>query len=151
MSLKIGDELPKFNLKDQEGNDFFSHDYLGDSNLVIFFYPKDFTPGCTKEVCSFRDRYEEFKDLGANVIGISSDTEKSHQKFVKHYKLPFQLLSDSGGKVRRLFGVPKSFLGILPGRETYVFNKQGKVIMVFNSMNGNAHMRKALAALKKSN
>lgn len=148
MSLKIGDDLPLFSLKDQDGNNFSSHDYLGEYNLVIFFYPKDFTPGCTKEVCSFRDKYEDFNDLGAKVIGISGDSEKSHQKFTKQYKLPFKLLSDKGNKVRKLFGVPKSLLGLLPGRETYVFNKQGKVTMVFNNMNGNVHMKKALTTLK---
>ncbi len=150
MSLKIGDDLPLFSLKDQDGNTFSSHDFLGTHNLVIFFYPKDFTPGCTKEVCSFRDKYEDFNDLGAKVIGISGDSEKSHQKFAKQYNLPFKLLSDKSNKVRKLFGVPKALLGILPGRETYVFNKQGKAIMVFNNMNGNAHMKKALTTLKSN-
>lgn len=150
MSLKINDDLPAFCLKDQEGNDFCSKDHVGTANLVIFFYPKDFTPGCINEVCSFRDRYEEFQDIGAVVVGISGDSEKSHQKFSKHYKLPFKLLSDKGNKVRKRFGVPNSFLGLLPGRETYIFNKEGKVIMVFNNMNGNVHVKKALSILKNN-
>lgn len=148
MSLKIGSTLPEFSLKDQNGNLFFSKDLIGHKKVVIFFYPKDFTPGCTKEVCSFRDSYEEFQKLGAEVIGISGDSEKSHQKFSNYYKLPFMLLSDKSNKVRKLFGVPKALLGILPGRETYVFNKEGKVIMVFNNMSGSIHMKKALAIIK---
>ncbi|WP_340199297.1 peroxiredoxin [Ascidiimonas sp. W6] len=148
MSLKAGSTLPEFSLKDQNGDSFLSKDLIGHKKVVIFFYPKDFTPGCTKEVCSFRDSYEEFQKLGAEVIGISGDSEKSHQKFSDYYKLPFRLLSDKGNKVRKLFGVPKSLLGILPGRETYVFNKEGKAIMVFNNMSGSIHMKKALAILK---
>lgn len=149
MSLKIGSTLPEFTLKDQYGKTFISKDVIGKKNLVIFFYPKDFTPGCTKEVCSFRDKYEEFQDLGAEVVGISSDTEKRHHKFSDNYKLPFKLLADIGNQVRKQFKVPNGLFGLLPGRETYVFDKQGKVIFVFNSMNGSIHMKKALNALKK--
>ncbi|XLS28230.1 peroxiredoxin [Flavobacteriaceae bacterium M23B6Z8] len=150
MSLEIGNILPEFVLKDQNGKDFVSKDFIGKKNLVIFFYPKDFTPGCTKEVCSFRDHYEEFQELGAEVVGISGDTEKRHQKFSSNYKLPFRLLADVGNKVRKQFGVSKALLGLLPGRETYVFDEQGKLIFIFNNMNGAVHMKKALNALKKS-
>ena len=148
MSLAIGDKVPDFTLKDQNGVAFNSQSLVGKQAFVIYFYPKDYTPGCTKQACSFRDRYEDFKALGAEVIGISSDSEKMHQKFAKTYNLPFILLSDHKKKVRKQFGVPNSLLGLLPGRETYVFNKEGEAIMVFNSMNAVQHIEKALTYLK---
>ncbi|MEE9348956.1 MAG: peroxiredoxin [Flavobacteriaceae bacterium] len=131
--LKIGDKLPNFTLKDQDGNDFTSANYIGKKAMVIYFYPKDDTPGCTKEACAFRDEFEVFTDLNAMVIGISSDDVASHKKFALKYKLPFTLLADTKKEVRKLFGVP-SFMGAIPGRVTYVINKQGEVAYVFNSM-----------------
>lgn len=148
MALQIGDSMPEFSLKDQHGNLFSSSTITGSKAMVVFFYPKDDTPGCTKEACSFRDSYEEFRDLGAEVIGISSDSEKSHQKFASKYGLPFILLSDENKKVRKAFKVDNNLFNLLPGRETYVIDKKGKVIMVFNSMSASKHMEKALEALK---
>ena len=137
-----------FSLNDQDGNPFNIKDHLGKDYLVIFFYPKDYTPGCTKEVCSFRDSYEEFTDRGAKVIGISADSEKTHRKFASTYKLPFSLLADRQNKVRRLFKVKGNLFNLLPGRETYVVDKTGEVVMAFNSVNAAQHMKKALAAIK---
>lgn len=151
MSLEKGDKVPHFELKDQEGNLVNSKDLLEKKPLVIYFYPKNFTPGCTKEACSFRDSYEDFKGAGAEVIGISSDSEKSHSKFAQKYKLPFILLSDEKGKVRKQFGIKKSLLGLVPGRETFVVDTDGKVIFKFNSLDASRHMGKALKALKKLN
>jgi len=148
MGLKIGDRIPDFSLKDQHGKPFHMKDLIGKKPLVIFFYPKDFTPGCTKEVCSFRDSYEEFTELGAEVIGISSDAESTHRKFAASFKLPYILLADTRKKVKKLFKVENSLFNLLPGRETYVADKEGKVVMVFNSMNASHHMAKALKALK---
>jgi len=148
MSLKIGDKLPSFSAKDTNGNVFNSQDYIGKQPLVIYFYPKDDTPGCTAQACSFRDNYQEFKDLGAEVIGISSDTVTSHLKFKSKFNLPFILLSDNDKKLRKLFGVQNS-LFVIPGRETFVIDKQGVVIMVFNSMSSEIHITKALKVLKK--
>ncbi|QLG44225.1 peroxiredoxin [Costertonia aggregata] len=148
MGLKIGDTIPEFSLRDQNGNTFSTTEWVGKKPLVIYFYPKDNTPGCTAEACSFRDSYEEFTELGAEVIGISSDTENSHQKFTEKHNLPFILLADTQNKVRRLFKVEKS-LFILPGRETYVVDKQGEIIMVFNNVTANQHVKRALKALKK--
>ncbi len=149
MGLAIGAAAPHFTLKDQHGNVFDSKDHIGKKPLVLFFYPKDYTPGCTKEACSFRDSYEEFTERGAEVIGISADSESSHRKFASTYKLPFILLADTRNKVRKLFKVEKALFNLLPGRETYVINKEGKVIMVFNSMSASKHIAKALKALKK--
>lgn len=148
MGLKVGQLIPNFSLKDQNGIPFNSSDLLGNKSFVLFFYPKDNTPGCTAEVCSFRDNYEEFTDLGAEVVGISSDSEASHSRFSKKFNLPFILLSDKGGKVRKMFKIEGSLFNLLPGRETYVINKDGRVEMVFNSASSSRHMKKALATLK---
>lgn len=149
MGLKVGDTIPNFTAKDTNGNDFDSQRIIGHKPLVIYFYPKDNTPGCTTQACSFRDQYEDFKDLGAEVIGISSDSVASHQEFIKHYKLPFILLSDSNGKIRKLFGVPSSVFGLIPGRVTYVTDTNGVIQMIFDSMLANKHIPKALDAIKK--
>ncbi|MBI6118483.1 peroxiredoxin [Salegentibacter maritimus] len=148
MALKLGDKLPRLTLKDQEGENYhFSR--LENTALVVFFYPKDFTPGCTKEACSFRDHYQEFQDLGAEVVGISTDNENSHKKFASKYKLPFVLLSDKEKRARKAFGVKPGLLGLLPGRETFVFNKDKKLIHRFNSMGASQHIPEALNSLKK--
>jgi thioredoxin-dependent peroxiredoxin len=149
MELKIGDKIPDFTAKDANGKDFDSQEIIGKKPLVIYFYPKDNTPGCTTQACSFRDQYEDFKDLGAEVIGISSDSITSHQKFTQQFKLPFILLSDSDKSIRKLFGVPAGLFGILPGRVTYVADKTGTIIMVFDSMMAKRHIPKALEAIRK--
>ncbi|NND63868.1 MAG: peroxiredoxin [Flavobacteriaceae bacterium] len=150
MSLKIGDTLPEFTLTDQTGASFNSASVKGKTAVVIYFYPKNFTPGCNREACLFRDSYEDFTDMGVEVIGISSDSEESHRKFSKRYKLPFTLLSDSKNKVRRKFGVKKGILGLLPGRETFVFNKNGELTFKFEALGADPHIKKAIAHLKKS-
>ena len=149
MELKIGDTIPNFTAKDTHGNDFNSQEIIGKKPLVIYFYPKDNTPGCTAQACSFRDQYEDFTDLGAEVIGISSDGIVSHQKFTQQFKLPFILLSDSDKKIRKLFGVPSGLFGLLPGRVTYVADKTGTIIMIFDSMMSKRHIPKALEAIRK--
>lgn len=147
--LKVGDTIPRFTAKDTDGNDFDSATVVGHKPLVIYFYPKDNTPGCTAQACSFRDQYEDFKDLGAEVIGISSDSVASHQKFSKQFKLPFILLSDSDKKIRKLFGVPAGMFGLIPGRVTYVTNKNGVIQMIFDSVLATKHISKALESIKK--
>ena len=148
MELKIGDKIPNFKLNDANGNLFDSSSLLG-KPAVIYFYPKDNTAGCTAQACSFRDQYEDFKDLGAAVIGISSDSVSSHQKFAKQYKLPFVLLSDASKKVRKLFGVPTGMFGLIPGRVTYVADKEGVIKMIFDSMMPKNHISNALKAIEK--
>jgi peroxiredoxin Q/BCP len=149
MALKVGDIVPNFTAKDTNGNTFNSKDYLGKQPLVIYFYPKDNTPGCTTQACSFRDSYEDFKDLGAEVIGISSDTVTSHLKFKSKFNLPFILLSDNDKKIRKIFGVAKDFLGLIDGRTTYVIDKNGCIQLVFDSTLAQIHISKALEILKK--
>tara|TARA_R110002072_G_scaffold41085_2_gene115765 strand:+ start:2238 stop:2693 length:456 start_codon:yes stop_codon:yes gene_type:complete len=150
MSITIGDTIPDFKLTDQNGNEFDIKSVKGKKKLVIYFYPKNFTPGCTKEACSFRDSYEDFEALGATVIGISADSKKSHERFSNKYNLPFTLLSDENGKVKRKFGVKNDLFGLLPGRETYVVGQNGNVLYVFNSMNAIRHIKKALDVLKET-
>ena len=148
MALKIGDKIPSFTAKDTNGNLFESQDYIGKQPLVIYFYPKDNTPGCTTQACSFRDNYQDFKDLGAEVIGISSDTIQSHIQFKSKFNLPFILLSDNDKKIRKLFGVQNNLL-VIPGRETFVTDKNGTILLIFNSMSAEIHIEKALEILKK--
>ena len=147
MSLKTGDIVPNFTAEDSHGEVFESQSLLGRKPLVIYFYPKDNTPGCTTEACSFRDQYEDFKDLGAEVIGVSGDSIRSHQGFQQKYKLPFLLLSDENRKLRKLFGVPTALFGLIPGRVTYVFNSKGLCIYIFDSLSAREHISKALIAL----
>lgn len=149
MALQIGDKIPNFSAIDTNGNVFKSDTIVGSKPFVIYFYPKDDTRVCTEQACSFRDQYEDFKALDAEVIGVSSDSVKSHQKFANQYNLPFILLSDADKKLRRLFGVPNDLLGLIPGRVTYVIDKDGIVQLVFNSMSGKIHIEKALEILKR--
>ena len=149
MALQVGDKIPSFSAKDSKGNDFECLSVVGKKPVVFYFYPKDNTPGCTAQACSFRDQYEDFKDLGAEVIGISSDSNASHEKFAKRYKLPFLLLSDSDKKLRNLFGVKPSLFGLIPGRVTYVVDKKGIIRLVFDSVVATNHIPKALEAVKK--
>ncbi|WP_026915426.1 peroxiredoxin [Christiangramia portivictoriae] len=146
--MKKGELVPDLVLKDQNGHDFNFRDLMGKKAFVVYFYPKDFTPGCTKEACSFRDSYQEFQDLGAEVIGISADTTTSHAKFSKKYSLPYIFLSDRDKRARKAFDVKANLMGLLPGRETFVFSKSGTLLHRFNSMNAAKHMPEALEILK---
>ncbi len=149
MALQVGDKIPNFSAKDSNGNDFESSSVIGKKPVVFYFYPKDNTPGCTAQACSFRDQYEDFKDLGAEVIGVSSDSVQSHEKFAKRYKLPYLLLSDNDKKLRNLFGVKANLFGLLPGRVTYVADKNGIIQLVFDSMMVTNHIPKALEIITK--
>lgn len=146
--IQIGDTVPTFSLLDQNGKMIKIDSTLGKS-MIIYFYPKDDTPGCTKEACKFRDEYENFTDLGAMVIGISADSVESHKNFEEKYNLPFTLLADTENNVRKLFGVPNN-LFVIPGRVTYVVNNQGIVVHVFNSQLGaEKHISESLKKLKE--
>jgi len=149
--VQKGSTVPQFALPDQNGKLFDITTVLGKKNLVIYFYPKDDSPGCTKEACTFRDQYEVFQEADAEIIGISSDDVESHRRFAEKYRLTYTLLSDEDGKVRKLFRVPSDLFGILPGRVTYVINKQGIVVHTFDSqLQAEKHIEEALAALKRA-
>lgn len=146
--IEAGAKAPNFTLSDRSGNKVSLSDFLGQKTVVLFFYPKDSSPGCTAEACSFRDSYEVFQQAGAEVIGISSDSEGSHAQFASRFQLPFVLLSDAGGKVRRLYEVPATF-GLLPGRVTYVIDKEGVIRHIFNSQFlATKHVEEALNVVK---
>ncbi|KMT03398.1 hypothetical protein BVRB_8g190860 [Beta vulgaris subsp. vulgaris] len=127
-----GSMAPAFTLKDQDGKNVSLTKFKG-KPVVVYFYPADETPGCTKQACAFRDSYEKFKKAGAEVIGISGDDSSSHKSFKQKYKLPFTLLSDEGNKVRKDWGVPSDLFGALPGRQTYVLDRNGVVRLVYNN------------------
>jgi thioredoxin-dependent peroxiredoxin len=147
-SLKVGDRVPDFSLPSQTGDPVRLADFRGRA-VVLFFYPKDGTAVCTKEACSFRDSYQDFVEAGAAVIGVSSDSVESHQDFTTGHQLPFVLLSDISGFLRQTFGVPKT-LGILPGRVTYVIDKEGVVRHMFSSQfAADRHVSEALAVVRQ--
>lgn len=147
MPLSVGHSIPKFELRDHDGKSVASDDLLGHGPFVIYFYPKDDTPGCTVEACTFRDQFEAFTDAGARVYGVSADSPESHAKFREKHRLPFTLLSDPGSKVAAAFGVGKT-LGILPGRVTFVVDETGKVQHAFSSqLAPKKHVSKALDVL----
>jgi peroxiredoxin Q/BCP len=146
-ALNTGDSAPLIALSDQNGNARRS-DQLAGKALVLFFYPKDDTPGCTMEACAFRDSYADLQALGAEVWGVSGDDASSHQRFAQRHNLPYPLLVDKGNQLRKAFGVP-SVLGLLPGRVTYVIDGSGVIRHVFNNLlDGPAHRREAIEALR---
>ncbi|KAJ8532085.1 hypothetical protein K7X08_012008 [Anisodus acutangulus] len=127
-----GSAPPPFTLKDQDGKNVSLSKFKG-KPVVVYFYPADETPGCTKQACAFRDSYEKFKKAGAEVVGISGDDPASHTAFAKKYRLPFTLLCDEGNKVRKEWGIPGDLFGTLPGRQTYVLDKNGVVQLIYNN------------------
>lgn len=148
MSIALKSKLPHFTLTDQDGATFNSATDIGNVPCVIYFYPKNFTPGCTMEACSFRDAYEDFIDHNVKVIGISADSEESHKKFANRFSLPFTLLADERKEVRALFKVQGKLLGLVPGRETFVFDKNGLLVYKFDGMGANKHITNALEIIK---
>lgn len=149
MTVKVGDKAPDFTLPSQMGDNVTLSEYFGKKNIVLYFYPKDESPGCTKEACSFRDSYEELTNLGAEVLGVSGQSVQSHKSFATHHGLPFILLSDVGNKVRELYGVPFT-MGILPGRVTYIIDKKGVVRHIFSSQTqAQRHVEEAKETLRK--
>ena len=147
MSLHIGDPIPDFSLLDQTGKCRTNKEYIG-KTLILFFYPKDDTPGCTIEVCGFRDKYELFTILGANVCGVNNGDEESHFVFSNKNKLQYPLLSDKNNFLRNEFGVSK-FLGFLEGRVTYIIDTEGKIRYIYEDfLDGSAHIKESIKILK---
>lgn len=146
-ALTPGMTAPDFELPDQQGGTVRLSQFRGKNAAVVYFYPKDDTTGCTAEACAFRDESPHFEAAGAVILGVSDDSSESHSRFASKYNLPFTLLSDKGGKVRKLYGVKKT-LGIIPGRVTFVIDREGVIRRVFSSQVDFAgHVREALAAL----
>jgi peroxiredoxin Q/BCP len=146
--LKIGDDAPTFTLPDSQGNQVNLSDYKG-KWLVLYFYPKDDTPGCTTEACHFRDDFKFLESLGAKVVGVSIDDSFSHKKFAEKYNLPFPLLSDSSGEVASRYGALNNFLVIkLAKRYTYLINPQGKIAKIYLSIDTSKHSQEIIEDLK---
>lgn len=142
----LGEKAPDFSLPNQDGESISLSDYYKKNKVVLFFYPKDFSPGCTTQACHFRDNYEDFTDLGAEVVGVSVE---SHKKFLDEYLFPFQLLSDEGGRIRKGYGSTKEF-GYLSGRYTFIIDKEGIVRHIFTSETDmKNHIDEALRVLKQ--
>ena len=149
--LKKGDKIPAISLKNDEGAWVDLSQHLGKDNLVVYFYPKNNTPGCTAEACEFRDHFDDFAEAGFIIYGISGDSENSHQQFKRRYKLNFNLLSDGHRKAEKAFGVSRNLFGLLPGRVTFVINKEGIIEHVFDSaLNPKKHIHEALKKVQKS-
>ena len=149
MAVKVGDKAPNFTLPSQMGDEVTLSEYIGKKNIVLYFYPKDETRGCTREACEFRDRYDVFTNLGAEVIGVSAQSVESHKSFATHHGLPFLLLSDEKNEVRKLYGVSAT-MGIIPGRVTFIIDKKGVVRHIFSSQfQPEKHIKEALKVLEK--
>jgi peroxiredoxin Q/BCP len=153
MALKAGDTAPKFTLKNQDGENISLSDFKGKA-VVLYFYPKDNTPGCTTESCNFRDEFPKFGKMNAEIIGISADSVKSHKKFVDKFNLPFNLLSDESREVidkydvwheKSLFG--RKYMGIV--RTTFIINPSGKISKIFEKVNVDGHNNEVMEALKE--
>lgn len=150
--LKEGDAAPDFSTKDERGLPVRLSDLRG-QRVVLYFYPKDDTPGCTKEACSFRDNFQEFKDAGIRVLGVSLDAEDSHQAFISKYNLPFTLLSDTDHSVSDAYGVygeqswgDKKFMGV--ARKTFLIDEEGKIKKVFDKVNVEQHADEVMKAFE---
>lgn len=148
-SIQVGDRAPSIVAEAHTGETIRTDDFLGKQTVVVYFYPRDGTPTCTTEACSFRDAYEDFAKAGAVVIGISADSLEKHRAFAAKKNLPFLLLSDSDGALRRAFGVPNTW-GLVPQRVTFVIDREGIVRHVFSSLwNGGRHVEEALGIVKQ--
>jgi peroxiredoxin Q/BCP len=148
-SVGVGEIAPEFTLRSSTGEAVALADFRGKAEVVLFFYPKDNTPGCTAEACTFRDSHEAFREAGAVVIGVSSDSADSHRKFAERFGLPFVLLSDADGTLRGRYGVPRT-LGFFPGRVTYLIDRDGIVRHIFSSqMQPKRHVAEALEVLER--
>lgn len=151
LNIKKGDKCPDFSLLNQEGVWVHSNEFIGQKNIVLFFYPKDNSLGCTVEVCSFRDNLPAFEGLDCVVFGVSSGSVLSHKEFYEKHNLKYDLLSDIVDELRNAFGLPKSYFGLVKGRVTFVIDKKGIIQFVFNSQsNVYAHVKKAIAALQEN-
>jgi peroxiredoxin Q/BCP len=146
--IGIGERAPDFTLPSGDGRSVSLADFRSKKTVVLFFYPKDETPGCTREACEFRDSYDAFGEAGAEVIGVSDDDVQSHQSFASHHRLQMTLLSDVGGAVRQKFGV-KALFGLVPDRVTFVIDREGIVRHVFAArLRFGKHVDEALAVVK---
>jgi peroxiredoxin Q/BCP len=149
--ISVGDPAPEFTVTAADGRQVSLAEFKGNHAVVVFFYPRDNTSICTQEACAFRDAFEDFVQAGAVVIGVSSDSDETHRSFAASQRLPYLLVADVDGSLRRAFGVPNTLL-ILPGRVTYVIDRDGIVRHVFNALlQGKQHTDEALRIVRELN
>ena len=145
MNLKVGNKFPDFKLSDDNEEIYHLYKDGNTSFLVLYFYPKDETPGCTKQACYFKDYYDDFKEIDCEIIGISSDNETSHRSFKTNYNLPFKLLCDQDSKLRKEIQLPKDFFGLSPGRITFLLNSKNEILFIHrSSLKMKSHIKKVL-------
>lgn len=164
VDLKVGDKAPVFQATDDQGNTWKSNEHIGKRIVVVYFFPADFTGGCTKQACGFRDDSQKLADKGVEVIGISGDSAKTHKLFKEHHKLPFTLLADEDGAIAKLFGVPvgkggevtvkeldnlKIRQGVRAKRTTFVMDKSGKIIYKDTNVDASKDSKKILETVEK--
>ena len=151
MKVKEGDQFPNFELTDHLGDQFTLYEQHGTKYRVLYFYPKDETPGCTRQACYFRDYSHVYKEYDCEIIGISADNKKSHEKFIQKYNLPFRLLTDHKSKLRKDLGIPKDLFGFAPGRVTFLLNEKHEILFIFRSaLNMKSHITSVLNFLNKN-
>jgi len=148
VELKVGDTAPDFSLSNEHGLPVSLKDYLGKKNVVLYFYPKDFTSGCTTEACSFRDSYKIYQEKNAVVIGVSLDSVESHMKFSEKYNLPFAILSDHSKEVAKAYGALGAG-GFFTKRVTFIIDKNGKITHIFPKVDVTRHSEAVLKALEE--
>jgi len=163
--VKVGDDAPQFSAKDDQGNEWKSSDHVGEKILVVYFYPADFTGGCTKQACGFRDDMGALEDEGVKVVGVSGDTAETHAMFKKAHRLNFTLLSDSEGEIAKVFGVPtrpggsiklktkdSEFVltrGVTIPRWTFIIDKQGEIAYIDKSVKAAQDSKTVAEAIEK--
>lgn len=146
--MKVGDQAPDFEGPTPDGSRLGLKGFLGKKNVVLYFYPKDDTPGCTKEACSFRDNLQPIRDLGAEIVGVSIDSVQSHEGFTKKYGLTFPLISDKEKHIANAYGVLRD-LGLATNRVTFIIDTKGRVAKIFPKVDVTKHTEEVITALKE--
>jgi peroxiredoxin Q/BCP len=148
IKVKVGDPAPDFEGPTSDGSRLGMKNFKGKKDVVLYFYPKDDTPGCTREACSFRDNLKPIRDMGAEIIGVSLDSIQSHDKFARKYELPFPLISDKDKHIANAYGVLRD-IGLSTNRVTFIIDKDGKVAKIFPKVDVGKHTDEVVAALKE--
>lgn len=148
IKVKAGDQAPDFEGPTSDGSRLGLKDFVGKKKVVLYFYPKDDTPGCTKEACSFRDNLQSIRDLGAEIVGVSLDSVQSHGRFASKYELPFPLISDQEKRISKAYGVLRD-IGLSTNRVTFIIDTKGKVAKIFPKVDVTKHTEEVVAALKE--
>lgn len=146
--VKVGDQAPDFEGPTSDGSLLGLKDFAGKKNVVLYFYPKDDTPGCTREACSFRDNLQSIRGMGAEIVGVSLDSIQSHDKFAKKYELPFPLISDKDKRITSAYGVLRD-IGLAANRVTFIIDKNGKVAKIFPKVDVSKHTEEVMEALRE--